>query len=50
MTDKNYLYAVRATAAGKLVADIANPGHKFWKQKKSCLKAMGDHNNKSDIV
>lgn len=47
MVDKNYLYAVRDTATGKLVADITNPGHRFWKQKKSCLKAIEEYNNKS---
>ena len=43
MAKKEYLYAVRDKATGKLVADITNPGHKYWKQKASCLKAIKEY-------
>lgn len=47
MSNKNYLYAVRDTATGKLVNDITNPGHKFWEKKGNCLKTIDEYSNKS---
>lgn len=44
MDNKNYIYAVRDVATGKLVTDITNPGHKFWEKKGSCLKAIDTYN------
>lgn len=48
MAEKNYLYAVRDTATGKLVTDITNPGHKFWEKKGNCQKAIDTYNNRSN--
>jgi hypothetical protein len=44
---KNYIYAVRDKATGKLVNDITNPGHKFWEKKGNCVKAIKAYNNRA---
>jgi hypothetical protein len=45
--NKQYLYAVRDVATGKLVTDITNPGHKFWEKRGSCQKAIDEYNNRA---
>lgn len=47
MATKNYMYAVRDAATGKLVANLTNPGHKYWEKKGYCLNAIEAYNKRS---
>jgi hypothetical protein len=44
MGNKNYIYAVRDSATGKLITNLTNPGHKFWEKKGNCLNAIEAYN------
>lgn len=47
MAAKNYMYAVRDVATGKLVTNLTNPGHKYWEKKGNCLNAIEAYNKRS---
>lgn len=41
------LYAARDKNTGKLVSNITNPGHRFWRRQGDCENAIRNYNHYS---